>query len=149
VGIPKRSACLKHGNPALPSRLDQFRQLTGLINQDPTDEMRKLHTLKRNLLIGVLAVVILFSFIFFYLKASSPLSEDKFIDIYIQLSIAHEKYQNDSSKLQQEKKQILKHFKATQKDIENFIKTYQRNPEKWAGVWEKVNSKLEKLSQSK
>ena len=111
--------------------------------------MRTLHTLKRNLLIGVLAVVVLFSFFFFYLKASSPLSEDKFINIYIQFSIANEKYQNDSSKLQQEKKQVLKSFKVTQKDLDHFIKTYQKNPEKWAGVWEKVNSKLEKLNQSK
>jgi len=108
-----------------------------------------LRTNKKYILIGILTVAIIFLAFFLYKKASLPLSENEFINIYIQLSIANEKYQNDSSKLQQEKKQILKSFKVTQKDLEHFIKTYQKNPEKWAGVWEKVNSKLEKLNQSK
>ena len=108
-----------------------------------------MRTNKTYILIGILTVAVIFLAFFLYKQASLPLSENEFINIYIQLSIANEKYQNDSSKLQQEKKQILKSFKVTQKDLEHFIKTYQRNPEKWAGVWEKVNSKLEKLNQSK
>ena len=115
----------------------------------------KLHTtLKMNLqrkivLIGILFVVFIFLLFFLYKGVTPPLNEDEFINIYIQLSIANEKYQNDPRKLNEEKKQISKHFKVTQKDIEKFIKRYQKNPEKWAGVWEKVNKKLEELNQSK
>ena len=104
---------------------------------------------KKIVILVALVVAVIVLFFFFYKRPSAPLSEDKFVDVYIQLSTANAKYQDDPLKLQQEKKRILKSFKVTPRQIEDFIREYQKDPEKWAGVWEKIDNKLEKLSPAK
>ncbi|MCJ7577178.1 MAG: DUF4296 domain-containing protein [candidate division Zixibacteria bacterium] len=101
--------------------------------------------LKNKLIIiifGIFISIILF-IIFYPLKTSSKLSEDKFVEVYVQLSIASEMYDTSSTKSEEERKKILKQYNVTQEEIDHFIKEYNQNPEKWAKVWEKIVRRLE------
>jgi hypothetical protein len=87
-------------------------------------------------------LIVLF-IIFDGLKTSSELSPEKFVEVYVQLSVASEMYDTDPAKLEQERKKIFEKFGVTQQEIEHFIKEYNKNPEKWAKVWEKIVRRLE------
>jgi len=103
-------------------------------------------TLIKNKFIIIISVLFLLTILFIIfnsLKTSSKLSEDKFVEIYVQLSIASEMYDTSSTKLEEERKQILKQYNVTQEEIDHFIKEYNKNPEKWAKVWEKIVRRLE------
>jgi SOS response regulatory protein OraA/RecX len=78
-----------------------------------------------------------------YLKTSSKLSEEKFVEVYVQLSIASEMYDTSSTELKEERKKILEKYNVTQEEIDRFIKEYNQNPEKWANVWEKIVRRVE------
>jgi hypothetical protein len=91
---------------------------------------------------AALLLIILFV-IFVGLKTSSKLSEDKFVEVYVQTSIVSEIYDTDPAKLEQERKKILEKYNVTQEEIDLFIKKYNKNPEKWARVWEKIVRRLE------
>ena len=100
----------------------------------------------KNKLITVISVVFLLTILFIIfdsLKTSSELSCEKFVEVYVQLSVASEMYDTDPAKLEQERKKILKKHGITQEEIDYFIKEYNRNPEKWAKVWERIVRRLE------
>lgn len=101
--------------------------------------------IKNKVIIIIFAVffLIIIFIIFNSLKTSPVLSEEKFVEIYVQLSTASEMYDADSAKWEQERKKILSKHGVTQEDIDNFIKEYNKNPENWAGVWEKIVRRLE------
>jgi uncharacterized membrane-anchored protein YhcB (DUF1043 family) len=101
--------------------------------------------LKKKSIVIILAVflsIILF-IIFYRPKTSTKLSEDKFVEVYVQLSIASEMYDTSLTKLEEERRKILEKFGVTQEEIDHFIKEYNQNPEKWAKVWGKIVRKLE------
>jgi membrane protein insertase Oxa1/YidC/SpoIIIJ len=103
--------------------------------------------LLKNKLITVISVALLLIVLFIIfdgLKTSSELSPEKFVEVYVQLSVASEMYDTDLAKLEQERKKILKKHGVTQEEIDHFIKEYNRNPEKWAKVWERIVRRLEK-----
>jgi hypothetical protein len=95
------------------------------------------------IIISVLFLLTILFIIFNRLKTSSKLSEEKFVEVYVQLSIASEMYDTSSTKLEEERKKILEKYSVTQEEIDRFIKEYNRNPEKWAKVWEKIVRQLE------
>jgi len=100
----------------------------------------------KNKLITVISVVFLLIVLFIIfdsLKTSSELSCEKFVEVYVQLSVASEMYDTDPAKLEQERKKILKKHGVTQEEIDHFIKEYNQNPEKWAKVWERIVRRLE------
>ena len=102
-------------------------------------------TLLKNKLIIIIFVIfisIILFIIFYPLKTSSKLSEEKFVEVYVQLSIASEMYDTSSTKSEEERKKILEKFGVTQQQIDHFIKEYNQNPEKWAKVWEKIVRRL-------
>jgi hypothetical protein len=68
---------------------------------------------------------------------------EKFVEVYVQTSIVSEIYDTDPAKLEQERKKILEKYNVTQEEIDLFIKEYNKNPEKWARVWEKIVRRLE------
>ncbi len=103
-------------------------------------------TLIKNKFIIIISVLFLLTILFIIfnrLKTSSKLSEEKFVEVYVQLSIASEMYDTSSTELEEERKKILEKFGVTQQEIEHFIKEYNQNPEKWAKVWEKIVHRLE------
>lgn len=103
-------------------------------------------TLIKNKFIIIISVLFLLTILFVIfnrLKTSSKLSEEKFVEVYVQLSITSEMYDTSSTKLEEERKKILKQYNVTQEEIDHFIKEYNKNPEKWARVWEKIVRRLE------
>jgi hypothetical protein len=95
------------------------------------------------IIIFVVFLSIILFIIFSRLKTFSKLSEEKFVEVYVQLSIASELYDTSSTELEEERKKILEKYSVTQEEIDRFIKEYNRNPEKWAKVWEKIVRRLE------
>jgi hypothetical protein len=95
------------------------------------------------IIISVVFLLIILFIVFNRLKTPSKLSEEKFVEVYVQLSIASEMYDTSSTKLEEGRKKILEKYSVTQEEIDRFIKEYNRNPEKWAKVWEKIVRRLE------
>jgi hypothetical protein len=77
------------------------------------------------------------------LRTSPDLSEEKFVEVYVQLSIARETFDEDSGKFEEDRKEILEKYSVTQEEIDEFVKEYNRNPEKWAKVWERIVHRLD------
>jgi membrane protein insertase Oxa1/YidC/SpoIIIJ len=92
----------------------------------------------------LLVLVIIALVLFLIFRPKSP-DEDKFVEVYVQLSIAQTKYQDDQTKLDQERKRIFSKYKFSQKDLNRLIKFYQKHPEKWVQLWEKINQRLSEL----
>jgi len=91
-----------------------------------------------------LAVVVVVAIILIS-RSSSLLPEEKFVQLYIQLSLAHEKYKYNPPELEKEKNRILEKNQVTMEDVDKFIKAYKKRPEKWVKLWEKINQELERL----
>ncbi len=97
--------------------------------------------------IGVVVLLIIFFIIFSSLKTSPQLSEEEFVEVYVQLSIAWETFDNDSSEFEQERKEILTKHDTSEEEIDEFVAECNRNPEKWARVWERIVQRLEEKKQ--
>lgn len=100
----------------------------------------------KNKLIIALLIVLVAIIVFVIvddLNTSSEFSGEKFVEVYVQLSIVSDMYATDPPKLEEERKNILEKYRVTQKEIDHFVKEYNRNPEKWAEVWEKIVRRLE------
>ena len=79
---------------------------------------------------------------------SSPeLSEDKFVEVYVELSVASEMFSADSSKLMDERARIFREAGVTQDEMDHFVNRLSQEPAQWAGVWEKVVERLEERRQ--
>ena len=65
------------------------------------------------------------------------------MEVYVQLSIALETFDKDSGEFEQERQEILTRHDTSQEEIDEFVAEYNRNPEKWAKVWERIVQRLE------
>jgi cell shape-determining protein MreC len=99
-------------------------------------------------IIIVLFVLILLTLIMFFSLRHSGMSEDKFVEVYIQLSMAQVRFQNNPEKLEAERKKFFSEYKFSQKEMDRFLKSYKKNPEKWVTLWEKINQRLSELIES-
>ena len=101
---------------------------------------------KRNILIiSEVVVIIIVLGIVLLRNPGPPIPEEKFVDLYIKLSLIHEKYKYNPTELEKEKKRILEEYKITMEDVDEFIKEYKKKPEKWVKLWEKINRELDRL----
>ena len=91
-----------------------------------------------------LAFVIVAFVLFLILRHKSP-DEDKFVEVYIQLSMAQMKFQDNPDRLAIERKKVFSEYKYSQKELDRLIKFYQKHPEKWVELWEKINQRLSAL----
>ncbi len=107
--------------------------------------MNPLALIKKKTIIVVLVLLLAIALFFILnnLRTPSKLSEDKFAEVYVQLSIASEMYESKPVELEQERKKILEKYDVTQDEIDHFIEEYNQDPERWARVWEKIVRKLE------
>jgi hypothetical protein len=99
------------------------------------------------LIIGglILCVVILLSI---HGHMSSPEGvEEKFVEVYVQFSLAAEKFKSDSLGLAEERQRILKQAGVTQDEMDDFVDRLNERPQDWAEVWEKIVQKLEEKRQ--
>jgi len=73
--------------------------------------------------------------------------EEKFIEVYIQLSLTQLKFKNEPEKLEAEREKIFSEYKFSQKELDRFLQSYRKNPESWVKLWEKINQRLSELIQ--
>jgi hypothetical protein len=111
--------------------------------------IRQVHRIISLRLIGAFLVCIIAFLLFRAFRPSSKeFSEDKFVEVYVQLSIANDSFPSDSLKLKEEKKKILEQAEVTQEQIDDFVQRYNQKPEKWARVWKKIMERLSAESES-
>jgi len=79
--------------------------------------------------------------------SSTALPEDRFVDVYVKISIANEMFSSDSLKLKEEKKKIFEQAKVTPEEMDLFVSRYNLKPEKWVRIWKKILEKLEQNRQ--
>jgi hypothetical protein len=80
-------------------------------------------------------------------RSSIGLSEEKFVEVYVQLSIAKEMFAADSVKLEEEKNRIYGETGVTRDEINAFVDRLNQEPQQWARVWKKIVEELERRRQ--
>jgi len=93
-------------------------------------------------IIGTFILCIIAILLFRALKPSSKLTEDKFVELYVQLSLAKELFTSDTLELKKEKERIFEQNGITQEEIDRFISRYNQKPEEWGRVWKKIVERL-------
>jgi hypothetical protein len=79
--------------------------------------------------------------------SSGGLSEDQFVEVYVQLSMAKQMFGPDSLRLGQERERVLKETGVSQKEIDRFTGRLSEEPHRWAEVWKKIVERLEERRQ--
>jgi hypothetical protein len=95
------------------------------------------------LLIIIFLLVLLLVLLFFTRNRGE--NQDKFIEVYVQLSLAQLKFKDDPEKFEIEKEKIFSEYKFSQKELDEFLQTYRSNPERWVKLWERINQRLSEL----
>jgi hypothetical protein len=81
-------------------------------------------------------------------QMSSPdFAQDKFVEVYVQFSLAAEKFKSDSLGLAEERQRILKQAGVTRDELDDFVDRMNERPHEWGKVWEKIVQKLEEKRQ--
>ena len=80
-------------------------------------------------------------------RSSSEISENKFVDVYVQLSLADQLYAADSLKLTEEREKIYRQAQVTPEEMDGFVKEHGKQPEQWGRIWKKIMQKLESSPQ--
>jgi len=103
---------------------------------------RKVTRKVKSVIIGVFILCIIAILLFRALKPSSKLTEDKFVEVYVQLSLAKELFTSDTLELKKEKERIFEQNGITPEEIDRFISRYNQKPEEWGRVWKKIVERL-------
>jgi len=93
----------------------------------------------------VIFILLLLALVIFFFLQDRGMSEDRFIEIYIQLSLVNEEFKDNPEKLEAERKKIFSEYKFSQKELDKFLQSYRKNPERWVRLWEKINQHLSEL----
>lgn len=96
-------------------------------------------------LIFIPAVIVIVAIILFLLLHPKGPDEDKVVQVYVQLSISQMKFQDNPEKLAAERKKIFSQYKFSQKELNKFIQSCERHPEKWVELWGRINQRLAEL----
>ena len=80
-------------------------------------------------------------------RSPATLPENKFVDVYVKLSIANEMFASDSLKLKEEKRMIFEQAQVTPEEMDRFVSRYNLKPERWVRIWKKILEKLEQNRQ--
>ncbi len=94
------------------------------------------------LLLGIIVLILLCT-----PRSSSGLSEEKFVEVYVQLSIAGDMFAADSLKLEGERKKIFEQAGVSRDDIVGFVNRLNQKPQQWDRVWKKIIEKFEEKRQ--
>jgi hypothetical protein len=94
------------------------------------------------LLLGIIVLILLCT-----PRSSSGLSEEKFVEVYVNLSIAKEMFAADSLKLEVERKKIFEQTGVTRDEIVSFVNRLSQKPQQWDRVWKMIVEKLEERRQ--
>ena len=107
----------------------------------------KVNPMRKWILFGVLFICVVAALVIIWShRSSSEISENKFVDVYVQLSLANELYASDSLQLREDKEKIYRQAQLTPKEMDNFVKERKQKPEQWTRIWKKIMEKLESSS---
>ena len=98
----------------------------------------------------IIAGLILCVIIFLLIRGqiSSPDgARDKFVEVYVEFSLAAEKFKSDSLGLERERQRILQKAGVTSEEMDAFVDRLNEEPQEWAEVWEKIVQKLQEKRQ--
>ena len=101
----------------------------------------------RLLIIGGLVICFVVFLLIRGQRSFPDLAEDKFVEVYVQFSIATEKFRSDSLKLAEEQEKILQQAGVTRDEMNDFVDRLNQRPHEWGKVWEKVVQQLEEKRQ--
>lgn len=101
----------------------------------------------RLLIIGGLILCIVVFLLLRGQMLSPDFAEDKFVEVYVQFSLAAEKFKSDSLGLEEEQQRILKQAGVTRAEMDDFVERLNERPHDWGRVWEKIVQKLEEKRQ--
>ena len=79
--------------------------------------------------------------------SSSDLTEDKFVEVYVQFSLAAEKFKSDSLQLAEEQERVLQQAGVTRAEMNDFVDHMNERPHEWGRVWERIVQRLEEKRQ--
>jgi hypothetical protein len=99
------------------------------------------------LLTAAVACVIILVLIFIP-RSARELPQDKFVEVYVELSLAKQMFASDSLKLAEEQVRIFKEAGISQKELDEFVNRLRQEPERWAEVWKKIVERLEQRRQA-
>jgi hypothetical protein len=99
------------------------------------------------LLIAAVACVII-PLLLFIPRSAQELPQDKFVEVYVELSLVKQMFASDSLKLAEEQTRIFKETGISQTELDEFVNRLSEEPERWAEVWKKVVEKLEQRRQA-
>jgi hypothetical protein len=78
---------------------------------------------------------------------SPDFSEDKFVEVYVQFSLAAEEFKSDSLTLAEERQRILEQAGVTRDEMDDFVDRLNERPQEWGRVWERIVQRLEEKRQ--
>ena len=99
----------------------------------------------RYIFIAVIAVILTISASFAEepQKNEEPITTEQFVPLYVDLSIAAERFLEDSVKLAEMQDSIFAAHKVSRSSFDDFRAKMDSEPEKWAQVWDKIVKELE------
>lgn len=77
-----------------------------------------------------------------------PIAEDKFIQIYTNLVSVPDSISVDSLKFADYKQKVFLDFGCSEREYEQTVKFYNKNPEKWEEFFKKVIKHIESIDDS-
>jgi hypothetical protein len=103
---------------------------------------------RKKLLVTIIALCcVIFILLLIVLRSPAEFSQEKFVDLYVELSISSEMFSGDSVKLEEERERIFKEAGVAPEEIDKFISRLNQNPDEWAEVWKKIMERLEQRKQ--
>lgn len=96
------------------------------------------------LLVALLAIVSVFFLRDTYWQAA--LTEGDFVQLYVEVVKLQTRLADQPMKARTETRKILDSAGVTEEQLNRFVAEINKKPEKWVGIWEKINKELEKDS---
>ena len=100
--------------------------------------------------LSIIGAVVLCLAVFLLIRGqiSSPDgARDKFVEVYVEFSLAAEKFKSDSLGLERERQRILQKAAVTRGEMDAFVERLNEEPQEWAEVWERIVQKLQEKRQ--
>ncbi|MCD6097668.1 hypothetical protein J7K18_02125 [bacterium] len=78
-------------------------------------------------------------------EKKEEMTQEEFVQLYVELSRAAEAYLSDSARLVEVQDSIFDSFGFTRDDFEAFKEKVDKHPEKWEKVWKAILAEIEAI----
>lgn len=93
--------------------------------------------------------ILLLSIVLFISCEEKPtIEENKFVKVYAKLISAQDSISVDSAKFFEYKKKVFSDFNLTEKDYEQTVEFYNKDPKRWEDFFNKVVKHIEAIDDS-